>query len=257
MTPSPQNTPDNRPAYLVLGATGGIGSELCRRLAKSGGAVLGGARDADKLAALEAAMGMGTATVDATVPEQVENCVEQVVQRYGRLDGVAHCVGSLLLKPAHLTRDEEWTQTVEINLASAFYVLRAAARRMMKSGGGAIVLISSAAARTGLANHEAIAAAKAGVVGLALAAASTYAPQHVRVNVVAPGMIRTPLTERLTSSPASLKASTALHALGRIGSPGDVASAIAWLLDPEQSWVTGQVLGVDGGLGTLRPRPAG
>lgn len=96
-----------------------------------------------------------------------------------------------------------------------------------------------------------------GIIGLALSAASTYAPQNVRVNVVAPGMVRTPMTERLTSSPASLKASTALHALGRIGSPADIASAIEWLLDPEQSWVTGQTLGVDGGLGTLRPRPTG
>ena len=124
----------------------------------------------------------------------------------------------------------------------------------MARGGGSVVLLSTAAARHGLANHEAIAAAKAGLVGLALSAAATYGPRGLRVNCVAPGLVRTPLTERITSNEASLKASVAMHSLGRIGEPEEVASAIAWLLDPEQSWVTGQVLGVDGGLGSVRAR---
>ena len=105
-----------------------------------------------------------------------------------------------------------------------------------------------------MANHEAIAAAKSGVMGLALSAAATYAPRNLRVNCVAPGLVDTPLAARITSNEAALKASTALHALGRIGRPEDVASGIAWLLDPANDWVTGQVLGIDGGLGTLRPR---
>ena len=109
------------------------------------------------------------------------------------------------------------------------------------------------AARAGLSNHEAIAAAKAGVIGLTLSAAATYARQHIRINCVAPGLVRSPLTRKLTESEAALKASTNMHPLGRIGEPSDVASALAWLLDPEQSWVTGQVLGVDGGLSSLRP----
>lgn len=120
--------------------------------------------------------------------------------------------------------------------------------------GGSIVLVSSCAARVGLTNHEAIAAAKAGVIGLTLSAAATYAPRGIRVNCVAPGLVRTPMTARLTVNEASLKASTAMHALGRIGEPADVAAALEWLLSPEQSWVTGQVLGIDGGLSTVRPR---
>jgi NAD(P)-dependent dehydrogenase (short-subunit alcohol dehydrogenase family) len=87
-----------------------------------------------------------------------------------------------------------------------------------------------------------------------LAAAASYAARQVRVNCVAPGLVRTPLTARITGNEAALKASAALHALGRVGEPGEVASAIAWLLAPEQGWVTGQVLGVDGGLATVRPR---
>jgi NAD(P)-dependent dehydrogenase (short-subunit alcohol dehydrogenase family) len=124
----------------------------------------------------------------------------------------------------------------------------------MRQKGGAVVLVSSAAARLGLPSHEAVAAAKAGVIGLTLAAAATYAEHRIRVNCVAPGLVRSPSTARLTASETTLKASTALHALGRIGEPEEVAEAIAWLLDPRQSWITGQVLGVDGGLATVRTR---
>ena len=116
------------------------------------------------------------------------------------------------------------------------------------------MLCATAAARTGFANHEAIAAAKGGVIGLTLSAAATYAPRNIRVNGVAPGRVDTPLSVRITSYEAAMKASAAMHALGRIGRADDVASGIAWLLDPENSWVTGQILGIDGGLGTVRSR---
>ena len=120
--------------------------------------------------------------------------------------------------------------------------------------GGSVVFVSSAAARHGFPNHEAIAAAKAGVTGLVLSAAATYASSGIRVNCVAPGLVEAEMSQPLVSNEATLKASQAMHALGRIGNPNDVASAIIWLLDPEQSWVTGQTIGVDGGLGTLFSR---
>jgi len=124
----------------------------------------------------------------------------------------------------------------------------------MTRTGGTVVLTSSASARLGLANHEAIAAAKAGVIGLMLSAAASYAGRRIRVNAVAPGLVRTALTEALTGAETTLQASAALHPLGRIGEPDEVASAIAWLLDPAQAWVTGQVFGIDGGLATVRSR---
>jgi len=125
---------------------------------------------------------------------------------------------------------------------------------MKQAGGGSIVLCSSVAARRGLVNHEAIAAAKAGVEGLALAAAASYARFGIRVNCVAPGLTRTDLTRSLTQNETVAKMSAALHPLGRIGEPAEVASAICWLLDREQSWVTGQVIGIDGGLGHVQAR---
>jgi NAD(P)-dependent dehydrogenase (short-subunit alcohol dehydrogenase family) len=114
------------------------------------------------------------------------------------------------------------------------------------------VLLGTAASLIGLSNHEAIAAAKAGITGLALSAAATYASRNIRVNVVAPGLTRTPLTARLTQNEASAKASMAMHPLGRLGEPDDVARAIEFFLDPCNSWITGQVLAVDGGLSTLK-----
>ncbi|MCK7510110.1 MAG: SDR family oxidoreductase [Desulfobacterales bacterium] len=114
--------------------------------------------------------------------------------------------------------DQEWHALLAANLGSAFAVVRAAGLVMAEQG-GSVVLVSSAAARIGLANHEAIAAAKAGIEGLALAAAATYAPKGLRVNCVAPGLTRTPLTARLWQNDAVARASAGMHALGRIGSP--------------------------------------
>jgi NAD(P)-dependent dehydrogenase (short-subunit alcohol dehydrogenase family) len=243
------------PVYIVLGATGGIGSVLSKRLAARGAHLVLGARDPLKLDTLALETDAQACVLDAAQTEAVQQCVSQTVERYGRLDGVANCVGSLLLKPAHLTSDAEWHDTLATNLGSAFATVRAAVRPMMKTG-GSIVLVSSVAARLGLANHEAIAAAKAGITGLVLSAAASYAPRGIRINGVAPGLVRTPLTARLTASEGALKASTAMHALGRIGEPSDIASAIDWLLDAEQSWVTGQILSVDGGFSSVRPRSA-
>jgi NAD(P)-dependent dehydrogenase (short-subunit alcohol dehydrogenase family) len=239
--------------YLVVGATGGIGSYLSRRLAAQGARLVVAARDADRLQTLAREIGADAYPVDATRFDDATACAESAVQRFGRLDGVANCVGSLLLKPAHGTTEVEWMTTVATNLTSAFAVLRAAAK-VMAASGGSVVLVSSAAARVGLMNHEAIAAAKAGVIGLTLSAAATYAPRGIRVNCVAPGLVRTPMTARLTANETTLKASTAMHALGRVGDPADVAGAIEWLLGPNSGWVTGQVLGIDGGLATVRPR---
>jgi NAD(P)-dependent dehydrogenase (short-subunit alcohol dehydrogenase family) len=116
---------------------------------------------------------------------------------------------------------------------------------------GSVVFVSSAAARLGLVNHEAIAAAKAGVQGLVLSAAASYARRGLRFNCVAPGLTATPLTARITGSEMAAKASLSMHALGRFGQPEEVAAAIEFLLDPANSWITGQVLGVDGGLGSV------
>lgn len=240
-------------AILVLGAGGGIGSALCRLLAKEDARIFAAGWRRKSLDPLADELDIPTGLVDATRMDEVERLFEQAVEHVGPLDGVVNCIGSLLLKPAHLTTTEEWNTTILENLTSAFHAVCAGVRSMMDTG-GSIVLLSSAAARLGFANHEAIAAAKAGVIGLTLSAAATYGPRRIRVNCVAPGLTRTPLTARITGSEIGLKASQAMNVLGRIGEPDDAASAIAWLLHPSSNWVTGQVIGVDGGLATVRSR---
>jgi len=250
--------PDRAPVYILIGGTGGIGAPLTRRLATEGAHVILGARDAEKLGALAGETGAQAFTLDATQPEAVESLVQNAVTAHGQIDGLVNLVGSITLKPAHALSPEAFDETLRLNLYTAFYAVRSAAKAMQRNTdpeGGSIVLMSSVAAKLGLANHEAVAAAKAGVVGLVQAAAATYAPKGIRINAVAPGLVRTPLAGRLVASEQAVAASAQMHPLGRIGEPEDLTDALAFLLDSSRSgWVTGQTLSVDGGFANVRPR---
>lgn len=251
---SATDTPSRTATSLIVGATGAVGAATARALVAAGGRVHLAGRDRAALDALSHEIGAaGVHELDARDIAAVKEVVDTVAETEGRLDGVANLAGSLLLKPAHLTSAEEWAETIAANLTSAFAVLRAAAPRMRKQG-GSIVLAASAAAQTGISNHEAIAAAKGGIIAMVRSAAATYGGQGVRVNAVAPGLTRSKMTSELLDNEASAEASRQMHVLGRLGAPEDVASLVTWLMGPESSWVTGQTIGVDGGLGQVRPR---
>ncbi len=243
----------DHPVHLIIGATGASGSATARRLATTDAEVVIAGRDEDAVGALAEELGAPGHLVDARDIGAVGQLVEDVVERHGRLDGVANLAGSVLLKPAHLTTLEEYEDTVATNLTSAFAVVRAAAPAM-RDQGGSIVLASSAAAQIGIANHEAIAAAKAGIIGLMRSAAATYGAKGVRVNAVAPGLVDAKMTAKLVSNDAQAEASRKMHVLGRLGTGEDIAAAVTFLLDPANDWITGQVLGIDGGLGQIRTR---
>lgn len=226
--------------YLVIAASSGIGQEIVKELVLQGNTVFTTARDNIKI--------QPDALLDATDFD----AVDAVFNQAGKIDGVVNCSGSLLLKSAHMTSKAEYQSVIDASLTTAFATVRSAGKYMKE--GGSVVLISSAAALTGLANHEAIAAAKAGIVGLVQSAAATYATLGLRINAIAPGMVDTPLTSELTSSPMMLKASIAMHGLGRIGNPHDIANGVSFLLNPSNNWITGQILAIDGGLSVVRPR---
>jgi NAD(P)-dependent dehydrogenase (short-subunit alcohol dehydrogenase family) len=245
-----------RPVALIAGITGGIGSDVARRLTADGWQVAGYARSADKLTALQTELpDLHAITADATRPDEVEAAVRSTIEHFGRLDAYVHAVGSILIKPAHLTKLDEWQRVMDLNLNSAFYGLKSAVVPMQAQGSGAIVLISSVAAQAGLPNHEAIAAAKGGINGLVLAAAASYAGKGVRVNAVAPGLVDTPLVAGLLASEQARQFSEKMHPLGKVGRPANVGSLIAWLLSADADWVTGQIWSVDGGMAHVRPRP--
>jgi NAD(P)-dependent dehydrogenase (short-subunit alcohol dehydrogenase family) len=244
---------DHMSGVILFGGTGGIGSAIGRSLSERGVPTFLVARSEERLKEVSAEVGArGYAVADATNLEQIERAFSEAAAAVGEVAGVAHCVGSILLKPAHLTSEAEFSSVIQHNLTSAFFVVRAAARTM--TAGGSVLLFSSAAGRVGLANHEAIAAAKAGIIGLTLSAAATYAPRKLRVNCIAPGLVHTAMSEKITSNQSAAAFSRALHPLGRLGEAADIAPLATVLLTDQGSWITGQVFGADGGLATVKTK---
>ncbi len=247
------NIDEEKPLIAVIGANGGIGSALVHLLIENGYRIAAGVKDLHNYDASALSEGSHVYELDATSFDSVATFFDSVEKLQGSIYGAALCVGSILLKPAHLTKVDDYYDVINLNLTSAFAVVRSATKKMMKKS-GTIVLVSSCAATQGFPNHDAISAAKAGVEGLTRSAASTYAPKHIRVNCVAPGLTETGLSASILQNEATRKTLSDMHPLGRIGKPCDVASAMAWFLDKKQSWVTGQVLGVDGGISNLVKR---
>jgi NAD(P)-dependent dehydrogenase (short-subunit alcohol dehydrogenase family) len=236
----------NEAPLLIFGATGGIGQALARTLAASGRPIHLAARDP---AALGAELGAPVSTFDARDDASIAAAVADATTDAG-LGGLAWCVGSIVLKPLARASADDFLDAFRLNVLGAALAVKAAQPALAKAG-GAVLLFSSVAVRQGFPMHSVISAAKGGVEGLALALAAELAPS-VRVNCIAPSLTRSKMAAPLLSNPAMEKAMGAMHPLGRIGTPEDAAQLGAFLLGPQASWMTGQILGVDGGRGTLR-----
>jgi NAD(P)-dependent dehydrogenase (short-subunit alcohol dehydrogenase family) len=240
---------------VVGGITGGIGASLARRLSKEGCTLYGFARDQEKIDALKDELGIEIGTVEATNPEEVEEYLKSVKDSAGGIDAYVHAVGSIFLKPAHLTSPEDWQEVIHKNLDSAFYALRACTKVMQKQKDGCCLFFSTAAAQTGIANHEAIAAAKGGIEAMVRAAAATYSSRGLRFNAIAPSLTDTPLAKPVIGSEQGLEISKRMHPLGRVGDPEEVAGLAAWLVSGQAGFVTGQTFVLDGGISSVVPKP--
>ena len=235
---------------LIVGASGGIGQSLVGRLKLGGAKLFLVGRNEEKLRIFAQSVSADYSVCDLSKADESKNLFERVSNSLGTLDGIVNLAGSIILKPAHLTSEAEWDSVIAQNLTTAFNCVRYGVPKLAPNS--SVVLMSSAAARIGLANHEAIAAAKAGIIGLTQSAAATYAAKGIRFNCVAPGLVRTELSSKITSNPASEKASLSLHPLKRLGEPADIAPLIEFLLSDLSSWISGQTIAADGGLADLK-----
>lgn len=231
-----------RERIVVAGATGGIGAALARRLAARGAEPFLLARDPARLAALGAELGAPWRAVDVTDAPALKAALAEAGTP---LRGLAFCIGSILLKPAGRLTEADFLDAFRLNALAAAMAVQAA-MPALAAGQGAVVLFSSVAARKGFANHAAISAAKAAVEGLAVALAAELAPQ-VRVNCIAPSLTKTQLAEPLTRSPQMAEAIARQHPIPRLGEAEDAAALADFLLSNAAGWITGQVIGVDGG----------
>lgn len=237
---------------LVTGASRGIGAAVAQRLAAEGASVVinfAGRAEAAASVVLAIEQGGGSAiAVQADVSDSAACAalVEAVVARFGRIDILVNNAG--ITRDGLLVRmsDDDWRSVIDTNLSGAFYLARSVGKLMMKQRFGSIVNMASVVGMMGNAGQVNYAAAKAGLIGMTKSIARELAGRGVRVNAVAPGFIATDMTDALPD--AAREAAVSSIAMGRLGTPEDIAAAVAFLVSDDAAYITGQVIAVDGGM---------
>ncbi|TVQ22128.1 MAG: SDR family oxidoreductase [Spirochaetaceae bacterium] len=228
--------------YLVVGGSSGIGKAVVERLLADGHAVTVWARR-EKPSYESGDPEYAQVDVTEDLPDDLP--VPDA------LDGVFYAPGNIQLAPFRGLKAEAFAHDYNVNVLGAVRVLQAVLPRIADGHGASVVLVSTVAATTGMNFHTSIAAAKAGVEGLARSLAAELAPKNVRVNVIAPSLTDTPLAAKLLDNDKKRERSAERHPLKRVGTVDDMAEAVTYLLTPRSGWVTAQVLGVDGGMSRI------
>jgi NAD(P)-dependent dehydrogenase (short-subunit alcohol dehydrogenase family) len=234
---------------LIFGGVGGIGGELAKHLAASGRPVVITSRSLDRASEFGREIGARSCAADVLDEASIAATIATAAPD-GRLAGLVYAVGSIPLKSLARTTESHLVEAYRCNVVGAALAVKHAASAL-KAAHGSVVMFSSVAASQGFANHGIIGPAKAAVAGLTVALAAELAP-HVRVNAIAPSLSRTPLAAPVVGSDRMAEALADMHPLQRLGTAEDSASLAAFLLSSHAGWITGQVIGVDGGRATLR-----
>jgi NAD(P)-dependent dehydrogenase (short-subunit alcohol dehydrogenase family) len=239
---------------LVVGATGGLGPAISRRLATDGLEVVVTSRDPDRSRALADAPGLHAETCDITVPHSIAELVERIVARTGRLDVVVANAGTRVVGPITDVPAAAWQHVLTTNLLGPAYLVAATAGWLTRSDSGRLVLLSSVSAIRPLPGRAPYTAGKAGIDGLVRAVAAELGPTGVTVNAVAPGLTSAGMALQAESQESDyLPRLLGQIPIGRPGTPEEIAAAVSFLASPEAGYITGQTLLVDGGWSTSAP----
>jgi 3-oxoacyl-[acyl-carrier protein] reductase len=228
--------------YLVIGGSSGIGLELAKKLLNQGHNVYAASRH-------KGDMPNEAKFIELDVLENIESLKSALPEK---IDGLAYCPGTINLKPFARLKEEDFLNDYKVNVLGAVKVIQSVFNNLKNAGNSSIVLFSTVAVQQGMGFHASIAAAKGAIEGLTKSLAAEFASIKIRVNAIAPSLTATPLASQLISTPERKEASDKRHPLGRIGTAEELADAAYFLISPQSSWITGQILGIDGGMSSIR-----
>jgi len=231
--------------YLIFGATGSVGSSLAEQLKNSGNDIHLVARNETEVKIIAEKLGCSYTVVDVVE----DGFIEKIKSDINDIKGVAYCVGSIDLKPLRMVTEADMNKCMKLNLYSAIETIKGF-QESLKKNKGSVVLFSTVAAQRGFTNHAIIASAKAAVEGLTVTLAAEFAP-HIRVNCVAPSLSKSKIAEPMLKNPTIAEGIAKAHPLKRLGEGKDSAALAKFLITEESSWITGQIIAVDGGRSKL------